>query len=76
MIGAFELSLEREPKTDKRRTANDGPLSIPYLSRIVPGVEGGRYAEGGEGGSLRSSGDEGERTSGLFASSAMVVLAV
>src|SRR5919112_5126985 len=36
MIGTFELSLEREPKTDELRTANDGPLSILFLSRIVP----------------------------------------
>jgi hypothetical protein len=41
MIGTFELSPEREPKTDERRTANDGPLSILFLSRIVPRDEGG-----------------------------------
>jgi hypothetical protein len=40
MIGTFELSLEREPKTDERRTANDGPLSGLFLSRIVPRDEG------------------------------------
>src|SRR3954464_9364030 len=51
-----ELSLEREPKTDERRTANDGPLSILFLSRIVPGGGGGGCAKGGEGGSLRSRG--------------------
>jgi hypothetical protein len=75
MIGAFELSLEREPKTDERRTANDGPLSILFLSRIVPG-DGGGAALRGRRGSLRSRGDEWERTRDLFASSAMVVLAV
>jgi hypothetical protein len=44
MIGTFERFLEREPKTDERRTANDGPLSIRFLSRIVPGDEGGAVA--------------------------------
>jgi GNAT superfamily N-acetyltransferase len=41
-----ELSLEREPKTDERRTANDGPLSILFLSRIVPRDEGGESKRG------------------------------
>src|SRR5215217_7519209 len=41
MIGTFELSLEREPKTDERRTTNDGPLSILFLSRSVPRDEEG-----------------------------------
>jgi hypothetical protein len=57
MIGTFKraLSVEREPKTDERRTANDGPLSIPFLSRIVPGGEGGagRCAPSGRVGALR-----------------------
>jgi hypothetical protein len=55
MIGTFELSPEREPKTDERRTANDGPLSIPFLSRIVPGGKGGagRCAPSGRVGALR-----------------------
>jgi hypothetical protein len=48
MIGTSELSLEREPKTDERRTANDGPLSIVSLSRIVPGDGGGvAFGSGG-----------------------------
>jgi hypothetical protein len=57
MIGTFELSPEREPKTDERRTANDGPLSILFLSRIVPGGEGGAAALRGcrSLGSLRGS---------------------
>jgi hypothetical protein len=48
MIGTSELSLEREPKTDELRTANDGPLSIISLSRIVPGDGGGvAFGSGG-----------------------------
>jgi hypothetical protein len=76
MIGTFELSLEREPKTDELRTANDGPLSILFLSRIVPRDEGGCCAEGGEGGSLRSRGDERERTGVLCSSQSRLILAV
>ena len=65
MIGTFELSLEREPKTDERRTANDGPLSILSLSRIVPRSGGGRFAEG-ERGVASLKGDEWERAEALL----------
>jgi hypothetical protein len=33
--------VNRRPTNDELRTANDGPLSICFLSRIVPRVEGG-----------------------------------